>query len=137
MKKLLLILVFCLTISLTSCKKDEDIHEHAYVDGICSCGQEELNRLFIEYDKEVVYTQYGKLKVKSTYANDTIKIVSRNFGVLKVDNKQENDMILYGACPGVATVVVSNSYGEQIELTINVVTTEEYSPIVLKKSCNT
>ena len=105
-------------------------HSHTYIDGICSCGELEENRLFIEYDKEVVYTQYGKLKVTSTYKDDVIKIVSRNFGVAQVSKGQPNDMIIYGVCPGTATIVITNKYDEEIELTIDVIATEEYSPIL-------
>ena len=105
-------------------------HTHAYIEGICSCGELEKNRLFVEYDKEIPFTQYGKLKVTSTYEDDTIKIVSRNFGVAQVVKGQPNDMIIYGACPGSATIVITNKYDEEIELTIDVIATEEYSPIL-------
>ena len=89
-------------------------HEHIYTDGVCACGELEPNRLFIEYDKEVVYTQYGKLKVTSTYQDDEIKIASRNFGIAKVAKGQPNDMIIYGVCPGTPTIVITNKYDEEI-----------------------
>ena len=131
MKKLLIFLIVSLLLVLPGCNKPNDPeHLHEYVDGICSCGELEKNKLFIEYDKEVAYTQYGKLKVTSTYENDEVKIVSRNFGIVKIDKNQADDMILYGVCPGTATIVVSNKYGENIELSVNVVFTPEYSPII-------
>lgn len=152
MKKLLLLLLLIVSFGVVGCDMNEPPHEHQYVDGICSCGvsdpnyvsphehiytdgvcacgELEPNRLFIEYDKEVIYTQYGKLKVTSTYQDDEIKIASRNYGIARVAKGQPNDMIIYGVCPGTATIVITNKYDEEIELTINVVTNEEYSPIL-------
>ena len=136
MKKLLLLLMLIICFGVAGCDdpnhgtEQPNEHTHKYVDGVCSCNELEPNRLFIEYDKQIAYTQYGKLKVTSTYDNDEIKIVSRNFGIVKVDKKQQNNMILYGVRPGSASIVISNKYDEEIELTIEVITTEEYSPIL-------
>lgn len=127
MKKIVSLLIIVMCLMLAACNTE---HKHAFSDGKCSCGELEPNRLFVEYDEEVVYTNHGKLKVTSTYENDSIKIVSRNIGVVKIDKKQENDMILYGVMPGTAKIVITNSYDEEISLEVKVITNSDYSPIL-------
>lgn len=133
MKKMIMVVIFTLALCVYGCNEQsggDDEHSHEYVEGVCSCGELEENRLFVEYDKEVLYTNYGMLKVTSTYKDDEIKIVSRNIGVCKIDKKQENNKILYGVRPGSAVIVISNKYDEVIELEIEVLTSDEFSPIL-------
>ena len=81
----------------------------------------------VEYDKLLYYGQIGKIKVESNIENDEISIDSFNEDIIKIIDG-DNDMIAKAVGEGFAEILISNIYGDELVITIEVQIVEGFAP---------
>ncbi len=98
----------------------------------CNTESIEQKSLIVEYDKEIFYSQFGKIVVTSPYEDDEIYIESLNEKVIKINTSFSDTEIAEAVGEGIAQIYISNNYGEELYITITVKVSKEFAPPIEK-----
>lgn len=74
--------------------------------------------LKVEFDELLVEGQVGKIKVESIYEDDEISIESLNPSIIEIIENSGDDMIAKALNDGVASIKITNKYGNEVLIEI-------------------
>ena len=86
------------------------------------------DKIYVEFDELIYYSQIGKIKVSSEYEDDEFLIESLNTKVIKILDNNGDDLIAKAVGVGEAEIKISNAYGDEKTIKIVVEAKGEFAP---------
>ena len=123
MKNFVLLLIVIVSLVLVGCSGGEDNPPEP---------EPEKDKITVEFDELIYYSQIGKIKVSSEYEDDEFIIESLNTKVIKIIENNGDDLIAKAVGVGEAEIKISNAYGDEKTIKIVVEAKGEFAPPIDK-----